>query len=771
MHRAAAETSSVRRFGKRNIDSKPHAAGATFMILFHVESLDLDAQDVRSRAWLPAGLLRRAGMPSRLVEGDVPASLAGAASCIVVVGRVSESALSTARRASRAGVPIVLDVGDGDALTVSTAEPDQRQRFIEAAGYAGAITAGNAMLAHRIEQLIDAKHIVVAADPIGFDDDYFECLLRYPRAAARLIAKRIANRGRDVFADVRGRWRGPGPAGRHCRRIVWFGASRRPNGEGGVAELLLAAGDLVDLAAETPLRIDVVGRSPRWTRRYLKHLGMPVSFHRYSPARVRRQLRKADLCLLPGGDPAGSARSPARENLAIALGIPTVTSAGDRSLLPQMRAALADRATALGQQDANRQTIMRDHGGRAVTAAWRHAIDVARSSLGQRSPAQGIVLQIGQRLRVQFLLQQFQDLDLIVPIAEAASSCADLDVRVAVLAKISIPASRRLRTIHGNGGKIEFRHAPDLLNSRLAAACFAADVAVTASEGPGFGARFARAFVAGSLAAGARVVSLQHGLDNGGLTYGPQLSPRSLMSDVILTWGGLDRLTHAACPETRAKVIPVGCPKRLFAREDFRDFPYADRPFIAVFENLHWRRYGESYRARFVEDLVALAESAPDLTFVLKPHMGGQWFTRRGHAARPLPANLKVADPTSPEWRRFTADAFLVHASAVITTPSTIALDAARYGVPAALVSYGISAQNYAPLPRLERREDWLDFAEQIRRGVYDRKRLESFLADAALPGDVVARILTVIRMAGARRPLAEILSSVHASLRGVAAS
>jgi hypothetical protein len=742
------------------------------MILFHVESLDLDAQDVRLRAWLPACLLRRAGMSARLVEGEVPASLVAAASCIVLAGRISESALSTARQASRAGVPIVLDVGDGDMLTDSIAAFDQRHRFAEAAGYAGAITACNAALARRIEQLIDAKHVAVVPDPIDIDDGYSENLLRYPRATARLIATRIANLARDAFADLRRRWQGAETAGPHCRRIVWFGASRRPNGEGGVAELLLAASDLADLAAETPLHIDVVGRSPRWTRRFLKHLRMPVSFHRYSPARVRQRLRKADLCLLPdGSDPDGSTRSPARENLAIALGVPTVTSLGDQSLLPQMRAALGDRATALRQQEPNRQSILRDHGAQAVATAWRQAIDVARSSAGQPSPAQRTAFQIGQRLRVQFLLQQFQDLDLIVPIAEAASNCPDIEVRIAVLAKIGVPASRRLRTIRSKGGKIEFWHAPELLENRLAPACFAADVAVTASEGPGFGARFARAFVAGSLAAGARAVSLQHGLDNGGLTYGPQLPPGSFMSDMVLTWGGLSRLTEAACAETRAKVIPVGCPKRLFGRKDFHDFPYADRPFIAVFENLHWGRYGENYRARFVEDLVASAESAPELTFVLKPHMGGQWFTRRGHAAKPLPANLTVADPTAPEWRRFTADAFLVHASAVITTPSTIALDAARYGVPAALVSYGISAQNYAPLPRLERREDWLGFADQIRRGAYDRKKLESFLADATLPGDVVARILTVIRMVGARRSPAEILSSVHAPSREVAAS
>ncbi len=109
------------------------------------------------------------------------------------------------------------------------------------------------------------------------------------------------------------------------------------------------------------------------------------------------------------------------------------------------------------------------------------------------------------------------------------------------------------------------------------------------------------------------------------------------------------------------------------------------------------------------------------------------------------------------QWRRFTADAFLVHAIAVITTPSTIALDAARYGVPTALATYGIAAQNYAPLPRLEQAGDWLAFVDQMRRGLYERKKLDSFFADATVPGDAVARIVTVIKMAGARRSHAEV--------------
>ena len=300
-----------------------------------------------------------------------------------------------------------------------------------------------------------------------------------------------------------------------------------------------------------------------------------------------------------------------------------------------------------------------------------------------------------------------------------------------------------------------------MLGNRIAPERFAAGVAVNASEGPGVGARFARAFVAASRATGARALTLQHGLDNGGMTFGPRSRANAFSADLILTWGGAHRLSDAASPEVKARAIPVGCPKRIFARGDFTDFPHADRPFIAVFENLHWRRYNKAYREQFVRDLAATAEAAPDMHFVVKPHMGGQWFVRGGSNA-PLPSNVEIAHPVAARWRRFRADAFLAHASAVITTPPTIALDAARYGVPTALVTNDIEAGNYHPLPRLEQPADWLAFVDQVRRVRTTARRKRRFSRTPLFPGDAVGRILTVIRLAGARRAPADVRSALQ---------
>lgn len=721
------------------------------MILFHVAVLDFDEPEIRSRAWLPILALRRAGVAAEIVHGDVANERLAAAKCLVLAGAASDAALRAAQKAAALDIPVILDVWSAQALSSNLAGP-HRQSLIAAEALAGVVTVSNELLAHLVEELLGALRTRVVPDLPDLEDGILAGLSSAPGAMLRAVGAWIDSAVRDGVARAR---RGRiGAAG--AKRILWFGAGRRPSGEGGVAELLLAACDLADLAEEMPIRLDIVGRSPRAARRLLKQLPVPVSFHRYAPWRVRQGLRKADACLLPGGNDRQSlARSPARVALAAAFGVPVVAGTPASSLLPALRAALTDRGGGSGRER-----------GADAAAAWRQAIETAQAA--PRQPG-GAPQRAPSKLRVLLLLQQFQDIDLIVPVAEAASIQPDLDVRVVVLSKIAIPASRRLRTVCGNGAAIEFWDGADLLAKRIAAERLAADVAVTASEGPGPGARFARAFVAASRAAGARTVTMQHGLDNGGLTFGPQIR-EPFISDMILTWGGAHRLTASASPAARAKAVPVGCPKRAFRRDDFADFPLAGRRFVAVFENLHWHRYSDRYRARFVADLAATAEAAPDMQFVVKPHMGGQWFVR-GASAAPLPPNVELAHPAAARWRRFTADAFLAHAAAVITTPSTIALDAARYGVPAALVTYGIAAANYHPMLRLEQSVDWLHFVDQIRRDSYDRTKLDAFFADAVMPGDAVARIITVIRMAAARRSPADIVAALQDAPHSLAAS
>jgi hypothetical protein len=170
---------------------------------------------------------------------------------------------------------------------------------------------------------------------------------------------------------------------------------------------------------------------------------------------------------------------------------------------------------------------------------------------------------------------------------------------------------------------------------------------------------------------------------------------------------------------------------------------------VGVFENLHWHRYDENYRARFLADLVETARNFKETTFLLKPHPAGRWLTQRYKGPLPDLENVIVANPGEAAWKAYTGSIIVGMADGIITTPSTVALDAARRGRPVAIAGYDLTLKNYDPLPILRSRKDWESFMTQIC-NVADRNNqltavVSSFLRNALVPGDACRRILDYI--------------------------
>lgn len=734
------------------------------MILFHVPRIDSGDLRLWQRTILPACLLRRAGVPARVVSGRLSnASLSGA-SAIVLGGSFDGGTVELSRQARAAGLRVILDIADTRSPVMDA------ESIAAAAAFADVVVAGNPELAAMCPQPIG--DLCVIAD-VPFDQSsLLDVATMFPGIASKVFAGAVTTRTIDAVRRLR-HWLQAESKGRKARgiRIVWFGDGTGLNQEAGLGELLLAAGDLVDLNQDVPFELRVIGTSRRLFRRLIGRWPIQAEFRRLTIPALAHDLRGADLCFLPGGgDAASRARSTARAEIARDLGIPVLTVPG-HGLVASPRMTLAsDWSSALrmivaGKKARVEMVARRDPG--TIRAAWHSAATLVEHT-EPPTLSNDVPPAAPHRLHVLFLLQQFQDLDLICPVAEAAM--ADMQVSVAILTKIAVPATRRLERLRAQGARIVFWRARNLDAGKIpiTRGCF--NAAVTASDGPGPGARHAAAFVRAANAAGIPTFNLQHGLDNSGLTFGPPpQSGTQFNARFVLTWGGFERLSAAADAVTRAKVIPTGCPKSRMRAEDAADFPLAGRRFIAVFENLHWWRYSNAYRNRFVEDLIEAARAMPDLIFVLKPHMGGRWFTRT-NAERPLPDNLIVADPGLLQWRRFSADSFLAHAAGIITTPSTIALDAARYELPTALVGYGITAENYAPLFRIDAAADWRVFLEQVRTGGYDMSKARQFRDAAMVPGDAVARTLQAIRLAASGRSQGEIVAVLHPDIRAVPA-
>lgn len=308
---------------------------------------------------------------------------------------------------------------------------------------------------------------------------------------------------------------------------------------------------------------------------------------------------------------------------------------------------------------------------------------------------------------VAFFIHLTQDLLVVAPLIAAAKESGR---RVEVwTTQLLLEVNPKIETgIRALGEEVSILSHRAILVGRAPSFARTA-VLVTASESTEKSHRTAHCLVRLARAAGVPTVTLQHGIENVGLTYfPPNQRPVTFASDRILTWSAAEELPQQLPSQTRRKCVAVGRPPQ--PRPDHvakLDSLTDGKPLIAVFENLHWERYGTAYSEAFLRDLDASARRHDDLAFVLRPHPGVR--TRQGgHQARLNRLHhVRVLDPLSSDWSDVSSSQLLTAAHAVVATASTSALDAAGYGVPVAVARYGLSLDAYEPLFMLDGTEDW----------------------------------------------------------------
>lgn len=347
-------------------------------------------------------------------------------------------------------------------------------------------------------------------------------------------------------------------------------------------------------------------------------------------------------------------------------------------------------------------------------------------------------------------VQLLMDIDLILPLLRSAKSRNDLVPLACVSDQVAAQIPVVLESLRSHRIQFEvIRH--DEIISGQRPQLRAIDALVSASESTANPHRAAHMLTNRANAKGLRTYTIQHGFENIGLTYFDQIHNSEnirFASHRIFTWCPTERLHTEVPEETRRKCLPVGCCKELGM--DLQDLakPGSRKLLVGVFENLHWHRYDENYRNRFLADLIETARNFKETTFLLKPHPAGRWLTQRYKGPLPDLENIIVANPGDPNWKEYTGPIIVGMADGVITTPSTVALDAARCGRPVAITGYDLRLKNYEPLPVLRSTKDWEGFVNQLYSP--DRRKeltavISSFLKDALVPGDACRRILDCI--------------------------
>ena len=345
------------------------------------------------------------------------------------------------------------------------------------------------------------------------------------------------------------------------------------------------------------------------------------------------------------------------------------------------------------------------------------------------------------------LIDIHQDLDVLLPVLQALKARGETRLKLVLSDYLLADSPRIAAALKAEG--LEFTTRPrEAIRSGARPSLTGIDGVLAAADTNTRAHKAGHTLLRRAKARSLPTFTLQHGLENIGLTYKDHLHGEEIRfaADQLFIWGRPEGLASWVPAETHAKIAAVGSPKSAPAPAAAADLRQGHWPrVIGVFENLHWHRFSELYLERALADLQQAAEARPDTLFLVKPHHAGRWLSRNPDRLTPR-ANLVVIDPTDSAWEPHTAPALIAGVDAVLTTPSTVALDAARTGRPVAVLGYDLDLPLYEPLPIVRRTRDLDAFLEMTTEDALARN--EAFLKRTVLPGRADHRIAAAIARA-----------------------
>ncbi|MFT4178105.1 MAG: glycosyltransferase [Thermomonas sp.] len=765
-----------------------------------VSSLDARVASVRYRALLPMVALEAIGCRSVVFTAGASPRLREL-DALVFVKNFSLECANLAQQARALGKPVILDLCDNifieDYGKGRSIKPGDF--FLSMAARADAIVVTTEALADVVRGKVGGVPVLVVPD--GMDDeasqrhgehalalarrraenpplrDRLELYLQrqdafQPRVlalAARSLWRRLrGNRGQDETPSPSGNKKKPAgrtgnskrivesraPEGRFTAerpaRLLWFGSHGAPHAQFGMLDLLAIREDIEAIAEEFPAELIIVSNNREKYEKHICDFEITTRYEEWSPEVVARWLAKSHVVLIPNSlDEFSICKSANRAIHALAAGVPVVATptpamrafAGCVALdgfREGIRGYLRDAEIAKAHVAKARNLIVQEFGPQKIAGGWIGALNKAEAHRHQQSDAKSLDLVIALNL--------IQDLDLALPLIRKARErglALEVWCSIALLRK-SPRVARELATC-------DLQPIP-IVTESIASSGFPRNTKalLTITETSLGPHKFTNRLTRLAKAAGVRTATMQHGLENVALTYSDEVHPVSgieILADRIYLWGGLDTLHPDVSPATRARCISMGCTKPAVV-------PAADgagcllpdgKRVVGVFENLHWHRYSDEYRTFFLDGIASLADAFPETCFLVKPHHAGMWLTSRFTGERPGQSNIVIADPADPRWEPYTAGELLGHMDAVITTPSTVALDAARRSLPVAVVAHDLSLDRYNPLPQIRDQADWHAFVAAAiagENGQDFQARASAFVDSAIKSGDAAALIL-----------------------------
>ncbi|MDH4083356.1 MAG: glycosyltransferase [Nitrospira sp.] len=536
-----------------------------------------------------------------------------------------------------------------------------------------------------------------------------------------------------------------------AKRILWFGNHGAPYSNFGMLELLTIRDVLERIAVEMPVELWVVSNNRTKYNSEIAPLAIPSHYVEWSPHAMKTAFSLADVVVLPSTcDPFSICKSANRAVLALSNKVPVVAT-GTPALAPLsdcietndfytgIKRYLTESDHVRSHLRLAANFIEANFGKEVITAKWMEVLSYARKQ---------VVSVPANDFQIIVCLHLVQDLDLALPVL------AQL-LRKGIRFQVWLSTSLRQKSLRVGEALqqmgCEWQVLPDSYPESHSFHFPASVKAVLAVAETNLGPhRFTHEILRRANRAGVVTFCMQHGFENVGLTYTDDvhaIEKVTFAAKHIFVWGSLDALHPQCASQTVSRCISVGCPKPAWQppAPELDDLLPRNRKIIGVFENLHWHRYSAGYREFFLESIRGLADEFPEYVFLIKPHHAGMWLTSRYKGERPHGANIVIANPDKAPWERFTAGQLLGRLDGVITTPSTVALDAARANVPVTVIGYDLDVSYYAPLTVVSTIDQLREFVQSINEKLDSAdliKLSRLFVERRVLNGDAAQRIV-----------------------------
>ncbi|NJL73474.1 MAG: glycosyltransferase family 4 protein, partial [Candidatus Competibacteraceae bacterium] len=340
------------------------------------------------------------------------------------------------------------------------------------------------------------------------------------------------------------------------KKLLWFGNHGSPESEFGILTILRIAEDLVRLHQDVPIELTIVSNSFGKYQSSIKPLPFPTRYVKWDVLGIYDHIAQADVCIMPGSDDVfWRTKSANRVLLALSMGVPVVAAAmpsttplhgciGIDDWYADLKSYLTDEDRRNRDLAASR-VVLQSYSAAAIGRQWQALITEAVTELRRRP------------IELVLFIDLVQDLDLLLPVAKAARDDPGFEVRAVVTGRVACLSLRILRELRRE--RIPFRivyHA-DAQAGREHVRPHQA--LITASESTADPHRFTHGLVKALNGRHVHTFTLQHGLENLGLTYlDPTLGEIRFGSKTIFTWAPPDRLPAFVDAETRSRCIGVG---------------------------------------------------------------------------------------------------------------------------------------------------------------------------------------------------------------------